>query len=128
MNHVQQRVMERLGESITIEEIKRLCKSIINNECKHYLDIGKTIGIYQVFVNGTTEGVAVFDKTFRHIKTIGHPRWIKKKGGKFIFIEKKQKEKYSNNNYDKKNKEPYDRTKQKRKDKKLLQGYVELLD
>jgi len=123
MNHIQMRAMERLGESLDLSEIKRLTKSIIDGECKKYLMLGKDIGIYQVFLNQRTEAIAIFDHAYRIIKTIGRSSWIKRKGNRFYYTHKRQKEdiESQNNNY-KRDKVYYDRTKHKQKTRELLRG------
>lgn len=122
MNHVQNRAMDRLGEFISINEIKKITQDILDGRCKRYLSLGKTFGIYQAFLNNSTEALIIFDYHYRVIRTIGHPSWIKKKGSVYIYSPKKKKEDIEDNsNNRKKRKVPYVRSKYKQSTKEMLQ-------
>ena len=122
MGHVQERALERLGVSVSSRELKKLSKDITEGRCKRFLFLGKTIGVYQVFLNDGTEAVAIFDLHHMIIKTIGPKTWVKKIGSHYKYIPKKLKEEpeYKHQSQ-KKRKKPYARVRNKRKTQELLQ-------
>ena len=122
MNHVQQRAMERLGVSITLPELKRLAKTIRDGECKFYLSLGRIIKIYQVFIYKKFEAVVVYDSRYNVIKTIGPPSWIREKEDKIYFSgRRKRSSSKAKKQKHRKDKNPYERFKQKRKTREVLQ-------
>ena len=125
MNHVQQRAMERLGVIIDKREIDRLTRLIIAGKCKRYLYLSFYIQVFRVYLNDQTEALAIFDSQYSVIKTIGHPSWIKRKGGRYIFVSKKHKQQVQPKEEidHRRDKRPYDRTKYKTRTKEMLQRY-----
>lgn len=113
---------------IDIPEIKRLNKDIMDGSAFRYCFLGQSIGIYAVLLNGKTDAVAIFDLHHCFIKTIGPKTWIKKKGDRYIFIPKKEREEIEYKNISqKKDKVPYVRSKFKSKTRAMLQRDEEFL-
>lgn len=127
MNHVQIRAMERLGESIDIPEVKRIVKAIVQGEYKKLVQLGRDFGIYQVLLNNITEGVVIFDQQLNIIRTVGPKSWVKKKGNRYVFLgEKKKEDNQSKYIATKRDKRPYDRIKQRKKERDMLHKYEEI--